>query len=92
MNTAISITAIVVVGIVAIVALSLHHYRKVSCKHKWKILSEEVKEFSRERPSLNYRSCYNLKIYTLQCEHCGEVRMVTDDELTKRARQTLLGC
>lgn len=90
MNTAISITAIIVVGIVAIVALSLYHYRKVACKHKWKILSEEVKEFYRERPSLNYRSRYNLKIYTLQCEHCGEVRMVTDEELTERFRNKIM--
>lgn len=92
MNTAICITAIIVAGIVAIVALSQYHLRKTTCKHKWKIIDSDVKEFYRERPSLGYSSRYNLKIYTLQCDHCGEVRMVTDEELTQRFRNKLSNC
>jgi hypothetical protein len=43
MNTAICITAIIVAGIVAIVALSQYHLRKTTCKHKWKIIDSDVK-------------------------------------------------
>ena len=89
MNTAICITAIIVVGIVAIVALSQYHARKTTCKHKWKIIDSDIKEFYSERPSLGSSSRYNLKVITLQCDHCGEVRIVTDEELTERFRKKI---
>ena len=86
MNTAISITAIIVAGIVAIVALSLYHYRKVTCRHKWKIIGPDVKEFYREMPRFGRSSRYNLKVHTLQCQECGEIRMVSDEDLTDSFR------
>lgn len=89
MNTAVIIVAIVAATAVAIVALSLYHVRKTRCKHSWYIVREEIKEFYRERPGLNYRSRYNVKVYTLRCMHCGDIRIVTDAELTERVSKSL---
>lgn len=88
--TAISITAIIVGGIVTIVALSLYHSRKMSCKHKWKIIETDIKEFYRNIPTFGHSSKYNIKVYTLQCQECGGVRIVSDEELTRKFRNALM--
>lgn len=89
MNTAVIIVAIIAAAAVAIVALSFYHVRKTRCKHSWYIVREEIKEFYRERLGLNYRSRYSIKVYTLRCQHCGDIRIVTDEGLTERVRKSL---
>lgn len=90
MTTPIAITLIVALAIVAIVALCLYHARKVRCPHHWKIIDSNIKHYYRKsRYSYGNESNYNYVVYTLQCQHCGEIKIVSDEELTSKIRKEL---